>query len=78
MIQKGSTRAARDELEAAAEEVRARAAPQTRNVLLSRIETLRATALMLDGQHRGSRFGARSRAFAGPGQPSGRAPGAET
>jgi len=54
MIQKGSTRPARDELEAAADEVRATAPPQTRNALLSRIETLRAAALMLEGSTEGA------------------------
>ena len=54
MIQKGATRAARDELEAAADEVRARAPPETRNTLLSRIETLRAAALMLEGSAEGA------------------------
>jgi peptidoglycan hydrolase-like protein with peptidoglycan-binding domain len=54
MIQKGATRAARDELEAAADEVRATAPPQTRNALLSRIETLRAAALMLEGSAEGA------------------------
>jgi tetratricopeptide (TPR) repeat protein len=54
MIQKGSTRAARDELEAAADEVRATAAPQTGNALLSRIEMLRAAALMLEGSNEGA------------------------
>jgi Flp pilus assembly protein TadD len=54
MMQKGSTRAARGELESAADEVRAAAPPQGKDALLSRIETLGAAALMLEGSAEGA------------------------
>lgn len=54
MILKGSTRAARTELDAAADEVRERAAPRSAGRLLSGIETLRAASLMLDGDAEGA------------------------
>jgi Flp pilus assembly protein TadD len=54
MIQKGSMRAARSELDAAADEVRETAPPHDTGRLLSRIETLRAASLMLDGNSEGA------------------------
>ncbi|HTZ52401.1 MAG TPA: hypothetical protein VMF68_12115 [Spirochaetia bacterium] len=54
MIQKGSTSAARAELDAAEDEVRQKAPAAAAGARLSRIETLRAAAFMLDGNVEGA------------------------
>jgi len=54
LLRQGAARAARDELESASAEIRATAGGAERARLLSRVETLRGTALMLDGDAEGA------------------------
>jgi len=54
MIQKGSTSAARSEMDAAADEIRAKWPLREAAALLSRVETMRAASFMLDGNVQGA------------------------
>jgi thioredoxin-like negative regulator of GroEL len=54
LLHGGNARAARDELETAAAEIQDTAAPADRARLLSRVETLRGAAMMLDGDPSGA------------------------